>query len=438
MATKLSADFAALKNPVFRRYWSGQAASSFGDGMVTVATAFAVIGTGAGAGGLGLVLAAGSVARVLSAVAGGVVADRTRRRRVMAIADSARFAIQAVLGAVLLAGHGSIWLIMLMNMLYGIAAGFYGPAAGGFLPSIVRADLLQQANALQALTRSTAMILGPALSGLIIAATDPGSVFLIDAATFAVNVAALLTLAVTDIRRNHSRTWWADLVHGGREVIKRPWYALNLLAHAAWNLGIAAFFVLGPIVAQQRLGGAAAWGIVSAGLSVGALIGSAIALRWRPGRPLVVGNLALTLAALPLLALAVPLNAPVIAVAAAACNGGVILLNELWTATLQRIIPEELLSRVLSYDWLVSLVTLPMGYALVGPTESLIGERPTLAVAVVLTVVPASLVCLIPTIRTLRGPTRPTEPLAEASGGPTPPLVQAAAGEHEDATVSTS
>lgn len=191
-------------------------------------------------------------------------------------------------------------------------------------------------------------------------------------------------------------------------------------------------------MAQQQLGGAASWGIVSAGLSVGALIGAATALRWRPSRPLVVGNLALTLAALPLLALAVPLNVVMIAAAAAVCNAGVVLLNELWTATLQRIIPEEQLSRVLSYDWLISLVTLPMGYALVGPTESLIGQRPTLAVAVVLTVVPASLICLIPTIRTLRGPTRPTEPGAEAASEPTPSQVQTATGEHDDAGVSTA
>ncbi len=81
-------------------------------------------------------------------------------------------------------------------------------------------------------------------------------------------------------------------------------YWLNLIAHALWNFSIPAYLVLGPVIAATRLGGASAWGAISAAWAVA---GGIIALRAHPRRPLVAGNLALVLSVLPLLALARPL-----------------------------------------------------------------------------------------------------------------------------------
>ncbi|OKJ72767.1 MFS transporter [Streptomyces sp. CB02460] len=397
----LRADLAPLRSPAFRTYWTGQMVSSLGDGMVPVVTAFAVLGTGTGAGGLGLVLAAGMACRVLAALLGGVTADRTSRRGQMALADTVRCAVQASLGLLVATGHGSAAFLAVGNGVYGIAAGFYGPASQGLVPALVDKASLQKAAGLQSLTRSTAMIAGPAVAGLLIPWAGKEAVYFIDAASFAVNVAMLLRLPTLAAATRTSRTFAADLRRGWQEVVGRRWLILNLLAHAAWNFAMAAFFVLGPVLAERHLGGSVAWGLVAAGMSVGSLASGALAIRWHPRRPLVAGNLALTLAALPLLALWSGVPAPVVALAAAASNGGVVLLNSVWSATLQRVIPDEVLSRVSSYDTLLSLVSMPLGYALVGPVAQRVGDGNTLLIAVAFAVLPCSLVCLAPTVRRL-------------------------------------
>src|SRR5260370_37841772 len=101
-------------------------------------------------------------------------------------------------------------------------------------------------------------------------------------------------------------SFWSELVAGWRAVSSRSWYLTNLVSHALWNFAIAAFFVLGPSVAKQHLGGASAWGLIGASMGAGSVIGGLIALRVVPRRPLVVANLALTLSALQPLALIGP------------------------------------------------------------------------------------------------------------------------------------
>ena len=128
--------------------------------------------------------------------------------------------------------------------------------------------------------------------------------------------------------------------------------------------------MLGPVIAARSLGGAAAWGVISASFGVGAVGAGLFVLRVKPRRPLVVGNLLLTTGALPLLALALSRSVPLIAVANALCGFGLITLNALWSSTMQVLIPDKVRSRVDSYDWLVSLVIMPVGFAVAGPLSS--------------------------------------------------------------------
>ena len=159
----------------------------------------------------------------------------------------------------------------------------------------------------------------------------------------------------------------ADLAEGWHELAIRPWYWINLIAHACWNFAMPAMLVLGPVIAARSLGGATAWGLISASFGVGAVAAGLFVLRVKPRRPLVVGNLLLTLGALPLLALAFSRSVPLICAANVLDGFGLVSLNGLWTPTMQVLIPEKVRSRVDSYDWLVSLVIMPVGFAVAGP-----------------------------------------------------------------------
>jgi MFS family permease len=390
---------AALAERPFRMLWLASTASSVGSAFASVALAFSVLSIGGTATSLGLVLSAGALAQLVLLLVGGVIADRLPRRRVMVLADLTRMLAQATVAAMLLLGVAHVWELLVANVAVSAASAFFRPASTGLVPQSVSGARLQEANALLSISDSTASFVGPALSGLLVATAGAGWSFVIDAASFASSAALLRAMPALRGPRPTPQRFVSDLAEGWRELIARRWYWLNLMAHALWNLGIAVFLVLGPAIARQRLGGAPGWGLISAGLAGGAIVGGLIALRVRPHRPLVAGNLALVCGALPLLALAGHLRLYAVIICAAIAFAGLAFLNGVWETAIQSIMPAHALSRISSYDSLVSFAVLPVGYAIAGPVGAAIGADPTLAIASAFMVVPCALVSLIPGVR---------------------------------------
>jgi MFS family permease len=397
-----SAALAPLRERNFRLLWIGQAVSATGDALTPVALAFAALQVGHTASALGLVLAASTTARVVFLPVGGVWADRLPRQLVMLSSDTIRAVAELVLAVVLLSGHAQLWMLIVLSVADGAAGAFFTPASAALVPQTVSADRLQQANALMGLSRSTVSVAGPAVSGILVSLIGPGWVFAIDATTYVVSAASLAMLRVPPMPDKPKSSFWSELAAGWRAVSSRRWYLLNLCSHALWNFAIAAFFVLGPIVAKQHLGGASAWGLIAASLGVGSVLGGLIALRVTPRRPLVVANLALTVTALQILALAPPL--PTVAIMCACVLGftGLTFLNEVWSATVPQLIPLDVLARANSFDWLLSLIAMPAGFAIWGPIADHAGTQSTLVAAAVILALPSFLIVLVPGVRSVR------------------------------------
>ena len=395
---KLPQALTPLAEPNFRLLWSGQVVSAAGDALMPVALAFAALQVSHSATALGTVLAVSTVARVVALPVGGVWADRLPRQLVMLSSDGVRAAAQGAIGALLLTGHLQLWALIAGALVFSSADGFFTPASSALIPQTVRPDRLQQANALMGLSRSVTYVAGPAASGILVAIFGPGWVFVIDSASFLVSMASLALLQIPRLAGAAQGSFIGQLVDGVRAVTSRRWYLINLLAHATWNFAIASFFVLGPIVARDRLGGASAWGLMSASLGAGGVLGGLLALRVRPTRPLLVANLMLIPAAFQLLALAIPL--PVLAIMATCVAGwmGLAFLNELWFATVPQLMPAEVLARATSFDWLLSLIAMPIGFAVAGPLADHVGARTTLLVGAAI-VAACALIVLVPGVR---------------------------------------
>ncbi|HUG95765.1 MAG TPA: hypothetical protein VMK30_06435, partial [Pleomorphomonadaceae bacterium] len=176
----------------------------------------------------------------------------------------------------------------------------------------------------------------------------------------------------------------------------------GLVVFALGNMASASFQVLGPVIADRELGGASAWGLILTGGALGGLAGGAVALRFRPSRPLLASFGMGPLIFIPLLFLIPP--APVLALAAAdfAAVGAIILGNTLWDTTVQQQVPQESLSRVNSYDWMVSLIFQPIAFAVVGPLAVAVGEAETLIMAFVLGTSANLAILAVPSVRNLR------------------------------------
>jgi MFS family permease len=397
--------FGALREGRFRLLWLGQATSTLGDGLVPVALAFAVIKTlDRGPTALGVVLAAHTIPLVLFVLVGGVWADRLPRQLVMLGSDVIRGVVQATLAVLLLSGAAELWHLAVLIAIYGTAEAFFQPAATGVVPATVSAPRLQQANALLGLSRSTAFVLGPAIAGVIAATTNPGIVFVVDAATFAVSVTSLALLHLPRTRREGARlSFMADLKGGWHELVTHTWlWVIVVWASTFLCIVVAPFMTLGPVIAKESLGGPAAWGLIAAGWGLGSLAGGLLALRWKPQRPMLACTI-LVLPVAPALAL-LALHAPAVVIALAQTLGGTGLgfFGAVWQTTLQQHVPEEALSRVSAWDWMGSFLFLPLGFVLAGPVSESIGVSTTLWVGVAYLILSTLAVVLVPSVRNLR------------------------------------
>jgi hypothetical protein len=166
----------------------------------------------------------------------------------------------------------------------------------------------------------------------------------------------------------------------------------------------AATGVLGPVLAKESLGGAAAWATILAGYGAGLVAGAFVALRLRPRRPILIAVLLTAPAALPWLLLG--FGAPLWTAVGGAFVVGLSLtvFGVLWTTTMQREIPAAVLSRVSAYDMLGSLMFGPIGLLLAGPAAVLVGARVALigCGVVILTTTAAALMSR--DVRTLTAP----------------------------------
>lgn len=401
-STRLAGLLGALQERDFRLLWIGQTTSAFGDSLIPVALAFAVIDLTGSRSDLGLVLMAGVIPRVGLVLVGGVWADRIRRQVVMLSADASRCLTQALVAAALLSGGARVWHLIVLSALYGAATAFFLPAETGLIPATVSPERLQQANALMGLSRSAGWVAGPVAAGGLVAAASPGWAFVVDAGSFAVSSVSLGLLSVTALEAVKRSPFLHDLREGWSELMERTWVWSSVVYFGIWNLAVAPVWVLGPFVAARSLGGASAWGLVGTCAAIGSVLGGVLALRLKPRRPLLVGYVALTAMALEPAALAKPFPLYVVVLTALVGICTLSLANALWQTALQTHIPAARLSRVSAYDWLGSLIFSPIGYAVAGPLAEAIGTRATLIVSAAILGSSGFVVGLLPGVRSVR------------------------------------
>jgi hypothetical protein len=180
----------------------------------------------------------------------------------------------------------------------------------------------------------------------------------------------------------------AQLREGWQAFASRPWLWIVVVQFSIVNAAHAgAFQVLGPVIADDRLGGAGAWGVIVAAEAVGFVLGGLLALRLPLQRPLAVGVATSGLVALPVVLLGVGASVVVIVAGALAAGVGVEIFGVAWDLSLQGHIPNDQLSRVNSYDALGSFALIPVGTALTGVVAAATDAQATCLLAAGLMVV---------------------------------------------------
>ena len=367
-----------LRHRDFRLLWLGQAASVVGDNIVTVALALFIVDLTGNATDLGFVLGAYSLPLIAFLLVGGVIADRLPRHRVVVATDLVRFVLHALLAILIVTGAVRIWHIVVIGMLFGTAEAFFRPAATALLPQTVPEDGIQEANAVMSTTNNLAEFAGPVLATALVLGVSPAAAFGLDALTFLVSAALLVRVRprsrAVATTAEATPDLWREFRAGFHEVRSRVWIWATLAAFCvALFFVLAPWFVLGPIVAREAYDSLAIYGVLSAVFGAGMVAGALAGIRWRPQHPMRQAMRCILLfpLAIGLFAAGLPLLAVVPAFAVA--GAGVALFDVWWLTALAERVPPDKLSRVTSYDWMVSLALLPLGYVLAGPAADWLG-----------------------------------------------------------------
>jgi MFS family permease len=404
----------ALAERDYRLLFSATTITTVGDRLAGIALAFAVLDLGS-ATDLGIVIGVRQGVEALVLVFGGVLSDRLPRNLVLVGASLVQGAAQAATAAIVISGSASIGLLVAFQALYGVGAGFVVPAEVGLVPQTVSAARLQQANALQGMSRNIVGVLGPAIGGALVALGSPGSALAVDAVSFAVCALLLARIHLAPrVAAERRESYFRELRAGWQEFTSHTWLWSTVGIFGFSNMFyVGCFAVLGPEIANTELGGAGAWAVILSVGGAGAVLGSLVAIRVRPSRPLLASVLAPLPMILPLVGLA--LLWPVWLISCASLLGGMGLSIHLtlWFTVFQREIPEQAQSRVSSYDALGSFVLIPIGMALAGPTAAAIGIDETLWLAVVIFLAATAVIAAIPSVWAIRAstvapPTAPT------------------------------
>ncbi|MFI6939417.1 MFS transporter [Streptomyces sp. NPDC050418] len=390
-----------LRTLNFRLFFAGRSLSLIGDAVIPAALALAVLQITDSAAAMGLVLACATVPKLLLLPIGGVAGDWFAARTVALVTDAVRAASQLFVGVELLAGQPQLWQIAVAEAIGGAASAFAMPTISPLVTGTVERDQLHRANALFGIVRSSARFGGPALAGLLVYLAGPGLAFLLDGVSFALSAVLLGFTRVRNVEVER-RSLRADLAEGWQEMRSRDWYWVSLIGHSAWNGAAAVLMTLGPALAVREFGGEGAWVLLLQVGAGGLLLGSLLAARARPRRPILTANLGLATYALPLGLFAAGAPAPLVIGAYGIAQAGLGFLNPVWETAVQQAIPPHALARVVSYDWLLSLGAMPLGYALAPLAANLWGPAVPLWIAAGVVAVACAGTALVPGVRDFR------------------------------------
>ncbi|MFB6816655.1 MFS transporter [Streptomyces sp. NPDC056347] len=351
-----------LRVPAFRRFLLANLVSATGSAMAPLALAYAVLGQGGGAGSLGVVLATNSVPTIVFTLAGGVLADRFSRSRILFLGNLLAGLAQGALAMLVATHHATTASIAGCGFASGVAAAFTAPAAAGVVGQLVPANQLLRANALVRLPNNTVKVLGPVAAGLIVAMGGPGWALSWDALSFL--VAALLLLGLRlDAPVARAGGALADLRAGWAGFRSRVWLwtytAAGTVVVAAW---LAGYQLLGPLVTAEHYSGARSWGLVQGAFASGLLAGTVLCLRWKPYRLLAVAVATGAGLCLPLAALALGLGLPWVMAAAALAGIGLDVAVVAWNTALQQHVPQGEMGRMSAFNGVGERLAIPLGY----------------------------------------------------------------------------
>jgi MFS family permease len=382
--TAKGAAWAPFQSRSFTAMWSAQFVSNVGGWMQTVAAQWLMISLTTSATYVALVQTAASLPVVLFSVLAGALGDLVDRRRYLLITQGLMLLAAVALGA--LALEGLVTPLVLLALIFAVGTGqaLTSPTWQTLQPELVPPADRRQAISLGAVNQNLARAVGPALGGIILAATSAGTVFLVNAFTFLAVIAVLLWWHSTRSTQALPREHVGEAIRaGGRYVMASPVLRVILLRAALLIFFASAIWALLPLVARNDLHlGSGGYGLLLGSVGIGA-IGGAVLLprlntRLTPGLLLSIGSLGLAGVALILGYVHVTV---VVALCLIVGGAAWILALSTLNSLFQLSLPQWVKARGMAYYLIVFQGGNAVGSAVLGITAERLGLSPTFLIA---------------------------------------------------------
>ena len=385
----------------FRLLWWGQTTSQIGEGLNKVALLWFVYELTGSAMKMTMVGLLQTIPPLLFGPLIGVYLDRLPKKAVMIWVDLLRALLTLLIPALYAMDMLSIEGLYGLIFLTSVVSTVFGPALVSAVPLLVRPWELMSANALIQGTNNLGMLLGPAISGVMIALIDAENVLFVNSVTFLISALCLMSIRFSlphIAPREHSTSVWEELKVGFRFVFgQQPMVLTLVIISSLYNLGVSAFVFILPVYAKEFLQvGPVQLGWLWSALGVGMLAASTW-LAWKKqsdmqGRLRIVVS-GMTIGGLAVCSLSL-LETPLIAAGIVIIVGGsTAVLNPIVWALLQEVTPQHLIGRVLTTFSVGSMASAMAGMTgfgwvadAVGPATSLVGLGLVLLLAAAVTV----------------------------------------------------
>ena len=296
--------WAPFRQRWFAAMWSAQFVSNIGSWMQTVGAQWLMLSLTGSATYVALVQTASGVPVVLFAVLAGVAGNLVDRRHLLLVTQGLMLLAAAALGALALAGLVTPWVLLALVFAVGTGAALTAPTWQVLQPELVPPDERQQAISLGSVNQNLARAVGPAIGGIVLAATSAGTDFLINAASFLVVIAVIARWRSTRPVQTMPREHVGEAIRaGGRFVAASPALRVILARAFIFIFFAASVWALLPLIAELQLHlGSGGYGLLLGSVGIGAVAGAAVLPRLRArltaGGVLTAGSLGLAVVAL--------------------------------------------------------------------------------------------------------------------------------------------
>ncbi len=274
--SKLLAHYPALSFPLYRRYWLASLASVGGWQISAIAMGWLVYELSGSTIDLGILGAATAIPAILCTIAGGVIADRYDKRRILIVTTALNTVLLVLLALLVFADTITVWQVWIIAAAISVVSGVDWPTRQTFFPHLIDRSALLSAVALNSVLWQVTRMVLPALGGVLIALYGPTVVFTLAALGYFVMLIVILGMKLK-LPGQVSESAWHQTVEGIRYIFGHPFFRDLILLSYATMLFLSSYMQQMPAFAKLLNAGPEGFGILMSATGLGSILGTVIA-----------------------------------------------------------------------------------------------------------------------------------------------------------------